>query len=57
MNKINNDIYNINNFYSSTIRINEKSLSHNVQCPPFQELEDIFFEDNKIEVSKINFNL
>ena len=56
MNKINDDIHNTNNFISNSIKINEKIFNHNEQCPPFQELEEIFFEDNKIEVSLIYFN-
>ena len=49
-NKNYNDIYNINNFYSSTVKIKEKSISYNVQCPKYEELDDDFFEDNNIEV-------
>lgn len=49
-NKNYNDIYNINNFYSSTVKIKEKSISHIVQCPKYEELDDDFFEDNNIEV-------
>ena len=50
-NKRNNaDIYNINNFYSSTVKIKEKSLYQNVLVPKFEELDDDFFEDNCIEV-------
>ena len=64
-NKNYNDIYNINNFYSSTVKIKEKSISHIVQCPKkikeksishivqcpkYEELDDNFFEDNNIEV-------
>ena len=49
--KINEDIYNINNFCSSTVKIREKSLYQNVVVPKFEELEDDFFEDNCIEVS------
>ena len=49
-NKNNYDIYTINNFYSSTVKIKEKSISFNVQVPKYEELEDSFFEDNNIEV-------
>ena len=49
------DIYNINNFYSSTVKIREKSLYQNVIVPKFEELEDEFFEDNCIEVRLFNF--
>ena len=49
--KINEDIYNINNFYSSTVKIREKSLYQNVVIPKFEELDEDFFEDNCIEVS------
>jgi hypothetical protein len=49
-NKSNYDIYNINNFYSNTVKIKEKSLSINVQVPKYEELDDSFFEDNNIEV-------
>ena len=52
-NKSNYDIYNINNFYSNTIKIKEKSLSFNVQVPKYEELDESFFEDNNIEVSII----
>ena len=48
------DIYNINNFYSSTVKIREKSLYQNVVVPNYEELDDDFFEDNCIEVRKIN---
>ena len=48
--KNNYDIYSINNFYSSTVKIKEKSISFNVQVPTCEELEDSFFEDNNIEV-------
>ena len=48
------DIYNINNFYSSTVKIREKSLYQNVIVPKFEELEDEFFEDNCIEVRIFN---
>lgn len=48
------DIYNINNFYSSTVKIREKSLYQNVIVPKFEELEDEFFEDNCIEVRLFN---
>lgn len=51
--KVNEDIYNINNFYSSTVKIREKSLYQNVLVPKFEELDDDFFEDNCIEVSYI----
>jgi len=33
------------------MKIREKSLSHNVVVPSFEELSDDFFEDNNIEVS------
>ena len=46
------DIYNINNFYSSTVKIREKSLYQNVVVPNYEELDDDFFEDNCIEVRK-----
>ena len=52
--KIIEDIYNINNFYSSTVKIREKSLYQNVIVPKFEELEDEFFEDNCIEVRLFN---
>lgn len=48
--KMTEDIYNINNFYSSTVKIKEKSLYQNVLVPKFEELDDDFFEDNCIEV-------
>ena len=55
-NKRNNeDIYNINNFYSSTVKIREKSLYQNVVVPNFEELDDEFFEDNYIEVRILFF--
>ena len=44
------DLYDINNFYSSTVKIREKSLYQNVVVPDFEELDDDFFEDNCIEV-------
>lgn len=52
-NKSRYDIYEINNFCSNTVKIRERTLSHNVLCPTFQELNDDFFEDNNIEVSFI----
>jgi len=55
--KINEDIYNINNFCSSTVKIREKSLYQNVVVPKFEELEDDFFEDNCIEVRLYYFIL
>ena len=33
------------------MKIREKTLSHNVLVPSFEELSDDFFEDNNIEVS------
>ena len=45
------NIYDINNFFSCAIKIREKSITHNVICPSFEELSPEFFEDNKIEVS------
>ena len=45
------DIYDINNFCSNTMKIKEKSITHNVLVPSFEELSDDFFEDNNIEVS------
>lgn len=45
------NLYDINNFFSSAIKIREKSIFHNVICPSFEELSPEFFEDNKIEVS------
>ena len=48
--KMTEDIYNINNFYSSTVKIREKSLYQNVVVPNYEELDDDFFEDNGIEV-------
>ena len=48
--KMTEDIYNINNFYSSTVKIREKSLYQNVVVPNYEELDDDFFEDNCIEV-------
>jgi hypothetical protein len=45
------DIYDINNFCSNTMKIKEKSISHNVIVPSYKELPEDFFEDNKIEVS------
>ena len=47
----NSNIYDINNFFSSAIKIREKSISHKVLCPSFEELSPSFFEDNNIEVS------
>ena len=47
----NYNIYDINNFFSCAIKIREKSISHNVLCPSFEELSPEFFEDNNIEVS------
>ena len=51
--KNNYDIYSINNFYSNTVKIKEKSISINVQVPKYEELDDSFFEDNNIEVRNI----
>ena len=48
--KTSEDLYNINNFYSSTVKISEKSLYQLVQVPKYEELDDDFFEDNMIEV-------
>ena len=48
--KNNYDIYSINNFYSNTVKIKEKSISINLQVPKYEELDDSFFEDNNIEV-------
>ena len=45
------DIYDINNFCSNTMKIKEKTISHNVLIPSFEELSNDFFEDNNIEVS------
>ena len=45
------DIYDINNFCSNTMKIKEKTISHNVVVPSFEELSDDFFEDNNIEVN------
>ena len=45
------NIYDINNFFSCAIKIREKSITHNVICPSFEELSPEFFEDNNIEVS------
>ena len=53
--KNNEDIYNINNFYSSTVKIREKSLYQNVVVPNFEELDDEYFEDNCIEVRILFF--
>ena len=50
--KMTEDIYNINNFYSSTVKIREKSLYQNVVVPNYEELDDDFFEDNGIEVRR-----
>ena len=50
------DIYDINNFCSNTMKIKEKSISHNVIVPSFEELSDDFFEDNNIEVSYYYYN-
>ena len=49
------NIYDINNFFSCAIKIREKSITHNVICPSFEELPQEFFEDNNIEVSKLSF--
>ena len=45
------DIYDIDNFCSNTMKIKEKTISHNVLIPSFEELSNDFFEDNNIEVS------
>ena len=45
------NLYDINNFFSCAIKIREKSITHNVICPSFEELSPEFFEDNNIEVS------
>lgn len=45
------NLYDINNFFSSAVKIREKSITHNVICPSFEELSPDFFEDNNIEVS------
>lgn len=45
------NLYDINNFFSSAIKIRERSITHNVICPSFEELNPDFFEDNNIEVS------
>ncbi len=47
----NSNIYDINNFFSCAVKIREKSISHNVICPSYEELSSDFFEDNNIEVS------
>ena len=47
----NSNIYDINNFFSCAVKIREKSISHNVICPSYEELSSEFFEDNNIEVS------
>ena len=52
---IHSNIYDINNFFSCAIKIREKSITHNVICPSFEELPPEFFEDNNIEVSKLSF--
>ena len=49
------NIYDINNFFSCAIKIREKSITHNVICPSFEELSPEFFEDNNIEVSLFLF--
>ena len=49
------NLYDINNFFSSAVKIREKSITHNVICPSFEELSPDFFEDNKIEVSCFSF--
>jgi hypothetical protein len=43
------NLYDINNFFSCAVKIREKSITHNVICPSFEELSPDFFEDNKIE--------
>ena len=53
--RTNEDLYDINNFYSSTVKIREKSLYQNVLVPDFEELDDDFFEDNCIEVRFLFF--
>ena len=49
------NLYDINNFFSCAVKIREKSITHNVICPSFEELSPDFFEDNKIEVSYFSF--
>ena len=51
----NSNIYDINNFFSCAVKIREKSISHNVICPSYEELSSEFFEDNNIEVSFLLF--
>ena len=48
------NLYDINNFFSCAVKIREKSITHNVICPSFEELSPDFFEDNKIEVSLLS---
>ena len=55
--RTNEDLYDINNFYSSTVMIREKSLYQNVLVPDYEELDDDFFEDNCIEVRFNFFNI
>lgn len=38
------------------MKIQEKTLSHNVQCPTFEELDEDYFEDNNIQVRLIIIN-
>jgi hypothetical protein len=38
------------------MKIKEKSITHNVIVPSFEELSDDFFEDNNIEVSYYYYN-
>ena len=50
--KIKEDLYSIYNFETSTAKIKEKTMNYNIKTPKYEELNEEFFEDNNIEVSK-----
>jgi hypothetical protein len=49
-----NDLYNINNFCSDAVKIEEKSNIINIIVPKFVELDESFFEESENNDENIN---
>ena len=50
--KTNSDLYDINNFFSNTVKIVEKKEYVKIECPKFREINDIELDDNTIQCGK-----
>lgn len=55
--KTNSDLYDINNFFSNTVKIVEKKEYVKIECPKFREINDIELDDTIIQCENKDNNI